>query len=127
MIMRWSERSRSAHPLKMNRQRHHRSPSSIRSLSVVLAVGVVLVSVSACSSDDEASKDPGAACKDVCSSAGFTSSRVDAQPHETNCFCTGGTGTVTPAACTEMCSALGKGKSEPFGAGPQGANACQCS
>ncbi len=91
-----------------------------------LATTALLITLAACGSDDEASKDPATACTDLCTGAGFTSSRVDAQPHETNCFCTG-SGTVSAAACTNMCTSLGKTKSEPFGNGAQGPNACQCS
>lgn len=86
-----------------------------------------LAALVACSSDDAASgKSAADSCKDMCTSAGFTSSRVDEQPNETNCFCTG-SGTITPAACTSMCSGLGKAKSQPFTSNSPTANACQCS
>ena len=93
--------------------------------AVVLLVGVLSALTGACSDDDD-KKDPGGACTDLCTGAGFSSSRVDDHPHETNCFCTG-TGTVTAQACTNMCTSIGKTKSEPFGNGAQGPNACQCS
>lgn len=92
--------------------------------AVILLVGVLSALVGACS-DDEDEKDPGKACTDLCTGAGFSSSRVDAQPHETNCFCTG-TGTVSAQACTNMCTSIGKANSQPFGNGAQGPNACQC-
>ena len=100
------------------------SPFSVR--VAVLALTALVTTLSACASDDESTKDPASACTDLCTGAGFSSSRVDAQPHETNCFCTG-SGTVSAAACTNMCTSLGKAKSEPFGNGAQGPNACQCS
>lgn len=95
-------------------------------LLLSLAVAAVMSAVPACSDDDEKS-DPTAACDSMCKSTGFASSRVDAQPHETNCFCTG-TGTVTPAACTDMCSKAAGKPGAPFtsGAGVTNANACQC-
>lgn len=92
--------------------------------AVVLLVGV-LAAVTGCSDDDD-KKDAGGACTDLCTGAGFSSSRVDDHPHETNCFCTGA-GTVSAQACTNMCTSIGKTKSEPFGNGAQGPNACQCS
>jgi hypothetical protein len=108
---------------------HYCRPSVlIRTAAAVAAVGGLLVSIPACSDDDESGgKDPSSTCAEMCTGAEFGSSRVDAHPHEINCFCTGGTGTVSATACTNMCSALGKTKSEPFGNGPQGPDACQCS
>jgi len=103
------------------------SRASVFSVRIaVLVLTGLLTALIGCSSDDEDSKDPATACTDLCTGAGFSSSRVDAHPHETNCFCTGN-GTVSAAACTNMCTSLGKAKSEPFGNGAQGPNACQCS
>ncbi|HVJ94047.1 MAG TPA: hypothetical protein VM580_29865 [Labilithrix sp.] len=101
-----------------------RSPwsSAVRALTLCTVSLVVLLA--ACSSDDD-DKDPATACKDMCSAVGFSGSRIDNQPHELNCFCTG-SGTVTPAACTDMCKSTGKAKGEPFGSGQSGPNACQC-
>ncbi len=63
----------------------------------------------------------------MCKGGGFTSSRVDVQPNETNCFCVGA-GTVTAAACTDMCSRATGMPGAPFtsGAGVMSSNACQC-
>ena len=101
----------------------HPSPLSVRAAVIVLVA--VFTALAGCS-DDEDDKDPAGACTDLCTGAGFSSSRVDAQPHETNCFCTGN-GTVSAQACTNMCTSIGKAKAEPFGKGAQGSNACQCS
>lgn len=100
-----------------------------RSLSVRASIVVLVaafVSLAGCSGDDEGSKSPATACTDLCTGAGFSSSRVDDHPHETNCFCTG-SGTVSAAACTTMCTSIGKSTSEPFGNGANGPDACQCS
>jgi hypothetical protein len=87
----------------------------------------LLVVTAACTDDDESSSDPKASCETMCKGAGFTSSKADQQPHELNCFCTGGTGTVAAAACTEMCTSVGKpGKTFRSGAGATTDNACQC-
>lgn len=95
--------------------------------SFIVIVSALFVSLVACSGDDdEGGKDPAASCKDLCTTAGFGDGRADVQPHEVNCFCTGGTGTISAAACTDMCTSIGKSGSQPFGTGPQGANACQC-
>lgn len=97
-------------------------------ISVVVASLTALV---ACSDDDDSSgsKDPTSSCKDLCTGAGFSSSRVDVQSNETNCFCSGGTGTVTDAACTTMCKGSGKSKAQTFKADKNAANmdSCQCS
>jgi hypothetical protein len=101
-------------------------PSSrVASVLVVLASVLVLV---ACSSDDEAggSKTPAAGCTDLCTAAAFSGSRVDVQPNEINCFCTGGTADVAAAACTSMCTSIGKTKGAPFKSGATNFNACQC-
>lgn len=91
---------------------------------------ITLVGISGCSSDDTASggKDATGSCKDLCTQAQFTSSRVDSQPNEINCFCTG-TGTVTTSSCKTMCDGLGKAKSQAFKANASAANpdSCQCS
>jgi hypothetical protein len=71
--------------------------------------------------------DATASCKDLCTGAGFTSYTVDAQSNETNCFCTGGTGNVDAAACTKMCTALGKGTAQAFKSKGTNVDACQCS
>ena len=97
--------------------------------SAICLLVTLFVSLVACSSDDEAgTKDPATSCNDLCTSAGFGDGRADVQPNEINCFCTGGSGTISATACTDMCSSIGKSKSEPFGSGAgQTANACQCS
>jgi len=99
-----------------------------------LALLVVITTLVACGSDDSTeTKDAATSCKDLCSASGFSSSRVDAQPNEINCFCSGGSGTVTAATCTDGCKSQGKSKSQPFKAsGPAAApgmalDSCQCS
>lgn len=86
---------------------------------IALALGVAFT---ACGGG----KDATSSCKDLCTTAGFTSSRVDTQPKEVNCFCSGGTGTVTAAACTSMCTGVGKAKSQVFGQSAGASDACQC-
>lgn len=88
----------------------------------LLAVAALLV---ACSSDSSTSSDPAGSCTSMCTKAGFASSRVDVQPNEINCFCTG-TGAMTAAICTEGCTGLGKSKSQPFGSAAGKMDACQC-
>ena len=80
--------------------------------------------VSACG----AAKTPALACTDLCTGAGFTGGTSDVQSNETNCFCTGGSGTISDSACATMCTQAGKGSSTAFksGAGVTTANACQC-
>ena len=99
-----------------------------RSILTLLLVGPILVIALGCSDDEDtggSGTSPAAACDTMCKGAGFTSSRVDAQANETNCFCTG-TGTVTAAACTEMCKSVSK-PGAPFRSGAgTGDNACQC-
>lgn len=97
--------------------------------SLVLTTTFVALTVLACSDDDDAAGgggDVAGSCDTMCKGAGFTSSRVDQQPNETNCFCTG-TGTITADACTNMCKSVGK-PGQPFGsgAGVTSANSCQC-
>ncbi|MBX3222006.1 MAG: hypothetical protein KF795_15925 [Labilithrix sp.] len=93
--------------------------------AVVLAlVGLATVG---CSDDDKkAEPDAAGACKDMCSGIGFATSRVDVQPSETNCFCSGA-GTVTQDECTKMCTAVGRGSAHPFRSGAAvGDDACRC-
>lgn len=103
--------------------RAHRIASPALVFFTLLAAAVL---AAGCSDDSEETKSPAVACTDMCTKAGFSSGRADVQPHELNCFCTGA-GTVTPAACTEMCSSQNK-KGSPFtsGQGVTSANACQC-
>ena len=97
-----------------------------RLVGAVLVSFVGLAAATGCSDDEESkSADAAGGCQDMCTKTGFSTSRVDVQPNETNCFCTGN-GTVTGQACTDMCKAIGKPGGEPFGSGSAGANACQC-
>lgn len=99
-------------------------PKSIRTLFVL---ATLIVSVLACSSssDGGTSTDKAGSCKDLCTKAGFTSSRLDEQPNEINCFCTGGSGNVDAKACTDMCTGFGK-KGATFKTSNQAVDACQC-
>lgn len=94
-------------------------------LWTALAVSAVLLACSSDSSSSGSSSDPASSCTSMCAKAGFASSRVDVQPNEINCFCTG-TGTMTAAICTEGCTGLGKSKSQPFGSAAGKMDACQC-
>src|SRR5688572_29885562 len=86
----------------------------------------VCFGVSASCGDDAA--DPASACMSLCTSSGFSRSNIDVQPNETNCFCTGGSGTVSASACMSTCTDIDKTTSQVFGSGAgQTANACQCS
>jgi hypothetical protein len=67
-------------------------------------------------------KDPATACTDLCTASGFASGRAEEFPHELNCFCEGGNGSVAANACTQTCTDLGWSKGEAFSA-----SACQCS
>jgi len=100
--------------------------SRLGALSFVALLSVGLLT-GACGSDDASSSDATSSCKDICTAAAFTSSRVDVQPNEINCFCSGGTGTVTDAICKDGCTKQGKAKSQPFKT-PAAASmdACQC-
>ncbi|MCW5832957.1 MAG: hypothetical protein KIS78_11155 [Labilithrix sp.] len=98
---------------------------SQRVLWSAFVVAVLLVATTTGCGDDDDDGDVNAACDAMCKGAGFTSSRLEEHGHETNCFCTGGSGTVSADACTNMCKSTGKPGS-PFGSGPAGANACQC-
>lgn len=97
------------------------------------AVGSFAVTVSllaACGSDEPStsgSADPTASCAALCKSASFSGSRVDNQPNEINCFCTGGGGTVAAQACTDTCAKLGKSKAQAFKSTGGAVDACQCS
>lgn len=93
--------------------------------SILLSLLALTALLVACSSDSSSSSDPAGSCTSMCTKAGFASSRVDVQPNEINCFCTG-TGTMTAAICTEGCTGLGKGKSQPFGSAAGKMDACQC-
>ena len=89
---------------------------------------VGLTAATGCSDDEttKAAPDAAGACKDMCSRIGFATSRVDVQPNETNCFCSGA-GTVTQDECTKMCTAIGKGTAQPFRSGAAaGDDSCQC-
>ena len=90
--------------------------------SISLFVSALFVSLVACSGSD----DPASACTDLCTTAGFQDGRVDVQPNEINCFCTGGSGTVSDEACTNMCASTDKSGSQTFGTGPNLKDACQC-
>ncbi len=103
--------------------------SVLQRTALVCVTALLVAAAAACSDDDDASsgsKSPEKACADVCAETKFSSSRVDVQPNETNCFCTGA-GTMTTDACTNMCSSLGKSKAQAFGSAAGPANACQCS
>ncbi len=71
--------------------------------------------------------DPATSCKDMCTEAGYSSSNTDVQPHEINCFCSGGTGTVSADSCTKLCKALGKSSATAFKSSGTAVNSCQCS
>jgi hypothetical protein len=71
--------------------------------------------------------DPATSCKDMCTGAGYSSSNADVQPHEINCFCSGGTGTVTSESCTKLCQSLGKSSAMTFKSSGTVVNSCQCS
>ncbi len=98
----------------------------VRSLFVAVALAPF---INACGSDDEAKKDAAGSCKDLCTSTGFSSSNVQEFPHEVNCTCSAGTGTVAAQACTNMCTAIGKAKGQPYknGGGTTPPDSCQCS
>ena len=98
------------------------SKPSIRFASGI-AMAALAISLAACggSADSETS------CKDLCTGAGYTNSSVDVQPHEVNCFCSGGSGTVSADACTKMCTDLGKSSAQTFKSGGTAVNSCQCS
>src|SRR5688500_14688695 len=100
---------------------------ALRIFTASMIVGA-LVASTGCDSDDDAAgakSDPAAACDSMCKGAGFSGSNVDSQPHETNCFCTG-TGTVSAAVCTDMCSKATGKPGKPFRSGGNTDNACQC-
>jgi hypothetical protein len=91
-----------------------------------LAAVSVVVGLVACS-DDEAGPDVAGSCRELCTSSTFGSSRVDEQANETNCFCSGGTGNVSDATCTNMCNKIARPKAKAFTAGIGGnKDACQC-
>jgi hypothetical protein len=90
--------------------------------TLALVFGLAL-SVTACGG----SADPETTCKDLCSGAGYSTSRVDSYPHEVNCFCTGGSGTVTAESCTKMCTDLGKTSAMTFKSTGTAVDSCQCS
>ena len=92
-----------------------------------LLVTTLLVACSSESSSSGSSGDPASTCTSICTKAGFSTSRLDSQPNELNCFCSGGSGAVTQAICTEGCTGLGKSKAQPFGQSAGKMDACQCS
>lgn len=92
----------------------------VRTLVASLFLSSIVV-VAACGDDD----DPNTACESMCKDSGFSSSRLDQHSHETNCFCLGGSGTVTASACTDMCKSVDKPGSV-FRSGGTTDNACQC-
>lgn len=71
--------------------------------------------------------DPATSCKDMCTQAGYSGSNADVQPHEINCFCSGGTGAVSADSCTMLCKSLGKNSAMTFKSSGTVVNACQCS
>lgn len=73
------------------------------------------------------SADPATSCKDLCTGAGYTSSNADVQSNEINCFCSGGTGTVSAESCTKLCTSLGKSSAMTFKSAGTVVNSCQCS
>ncbi|MBS2015417.1 MAG: hypothetical protein JST00_21190 [Deltaproteobacteria bacterium] len=93
----------------------------------LLVTSLVVACSSESSSSGGASNDPASTCTSLCTKAGFTTSRLDSQPNELNCFCSGGSGAVTQAICTEGCTGLGKSKAQPFGQSAGKMDACQCS
>lgn len=102
------------------------SKRTLRTLTLgVVAIGLLAAPV-ACGGDDDAKKDPAATCTGMCTGAGFTAGRADVQPNELNCFCTGGSGTVSAAACTTLCSDLEAGAGAPFSGSGGPLDACQC-
>lgn len=93
-----------------------------------LALGLALLSAPvACGGDEDEAKTPEAGCKSLCTDSGFASSRVDVQPNEVNCFCTGGgSSTVAAAACSKMCADIKRGNGQPFSGTGGPLDACQC-
>jgi hypothetical protein len=93
---------------------------------VFIALSIVsAIALTAACGDDEENANPKASCDSMCKGAGFTTSNLDQQANETNCFCQGGNGTVSEAACTDMCKAVGK-PGKPFGPSGPTKTACQC-
>src|SRR5687767_15004154 len=96
--------------------------TTVLSLAAVSAV----IGLIACS-DDEAAPDVPGSCRELCTTSTFGSSRVDEQPNETNCFCSGGNGNVSDATCTNLCNKIGRPKAKTFNSGVGGnKDACQC-
>lgn len=93
----------------------------------------ILVAAASCaggpssSSSSGGNKTPETACSDLCTQEGFTSSSVMVETNETNCFCSGGSGTMTDGHCTAMCDSIGKDTAQTFGSGTGPKDACQCS
>ncbi|MBI5498275.1 MAG: hypothetical protein HY904_24955 [Deltaproteobacteria bacterium] len=77
--------------------------------------------------DGGSTTDPAAACAELCTKDGYSSSRVDVQSNETNCFCSSGTGPVTDADCAAMCTSMGMGNPQAFGSTGPTKDSCQCS
>ncbi|MBX3197074.1 MAG: hypothetical protein KF894_02860 [Labilithrix sp.] len=99
---------------------------AVRVFGAIAFAAIVLVSTGC--SDDETEPEPDAAgaCKDMCSGIGFATSRVDVQANETRCVCAGA-GTVARDECARMCTAIGKGSSQPYRSGAAaGDDACRC-
>ncbi|MEW5849287.1 MAG: hypothetical protein AB2A00_10755 [Myxococcota bacterium] len=103
---------------------------SRKTISSLFTGAALALSLQACNpmQEEEESKDPATACSDLCTQEGFSSSSVDVQSNETNCFCSGGSGTMTDAHCADMCSSIGKGNAQTFNSTAGGAkDSCQCS
>lgn len=91
-------------------------------------IALTALGIGACGSDSSnssTSATPEASCKELCTKSGFQSSRVDNQPNEINCFCSGGAGAVADADCTSTCTGLGK-KGQAFKSTGAAVDSCQC-
>lgn len=93
---------------------------------VSLAALLSLLSLgAACGDKDDDSGtagDPAAECTTMCTSVGFDAGTADVYDHEVNCTCSGGSGEVTDASCTDLCDGLGWSSAEAYST-----EACQCS
>ena len=91
----------------------------------LLAVASLVACVSlACGGNNNrlsGSSDPATACTDLCTTSGFAGGTAEVYPHEVNCFCAGGSGSVAAADCTQTCLDLGWSAGEAFSS-----SACQC-
>jgi hypothetical protein len=92
-----------------------------------LALAFALTTLVACGDkDDSGESATGATCESMCADEGFDAGSLTEYDHEANCTCSGGSGVVSDAACTDLCTGLGWSAGETYSTTGGDMDSCSC-